>query len=133
MIVYLAGAETWWQKFIDCGVRNVLFSYFYLRAVRPRQLQKMVQGLIDERERRASAGELPMRLFLDSGAFTWLSHEGTKPPIKQYASDLVGFVKQTAGLWDLVAELDVDSPSLGVATADDLRRWREQMLSLIHI
>jgi hypothetical protein len=31
MIIYLAGAETWWERFRAAGIRNQLFSYFYLR------------------------------------------------------------------------------------------------------
>jgi hypothetical protein len=127
MIIYLAGAETWWKKFLENRVRNILFSYFYMRDIRPRQLQAMVAGLIEERARRVAAKEPPMRLFLDSGAFTWLTHEGTKPPIRRYADDFFGFIESTSHVWDLIAELDVDSPSLGVATAEDLRVWRAQM------
>lgn len=131
MIIYLAGAETWWETFLDAGIRNMLFSYYYMRTMRRKVFDRMMEGVVGEKERRAAAGEKPLRLFLDSGGFTYINHKGTKPDPRVYWKDYLDFVKGTAETWDLTAELDIedhDSPEDVGVSLEQVDSWREELI-----
>jgi hypothetical protein len=126
MIIYLAGAETWWERFRAAGIRNQLFSYFYLR--KQKSAAKTIAALYAQREEWASKGK-EFRLFLDSGAFTYQNDRGKKPDPAVYFREFKDFVKRTQDLWTLVAELDIDESddeNLRV-DVDQVEAWRDEL------
>lgn len=136
MHLYLAGAETWWPEFFNLRVRNILFSYFYMRTMRKRRLDDMLDAIRREQHRRFKAGEPAMRIILDSGAFTFLASrsKAKAPDPYAYAEDWLRFVESTSDLWTLCAELDIDKPTKTVKNPvgpDDIDRWRNDLYSIV--
>lgn len=126
MLIFLAGAETWFEKFRLAGIRNMLFSFYYLRK------QKSISKLLEAMYELKAVGEAkgkPVRYFLDSGAFTYQNDRGKKPDPAVYFKEFKSFVERTGDLWNLVAELDIDESddeNLLVST-EQVELWRDEL------
>lgn len=121
-LMFLAGAEveTLTNALIDNGVKNILFSYFYIMQMRREQFIERIQNQHPE-----------IRFFLDSGAFTywmkWQSDQARLPPQDEYIRRFFEYIDQYGERYCRIAEPDLDLA--GVVTAYQVRDWREEMLN----
>lgn len=119
--IFLAGAEveTLTRALLDNGADKILYSYWYI-------LQMRRERFIDDIQ-----AEYPhVQFMLDSGAFTYWAKYKEEPErllnVDEYRRRYFSYIAETWPRWFRIAEFDVDPT--GLATADDVAEWREEML-----
>lgn len=120
--IYFAGAEveTLTRALLDNGVKNILYSYFYILQMR--------------RERfvaRTIAQNPDVNFFLDSGAFTyyqkWQTDATRLPNYEQYVRRYFSYIDEYGEGFCRVTEPDLDK-TLPDITLEKVNGWREEML-----
>lgn len=131
MHLYLAGAETWGNLLMDMGVKNSLFSYFYLRTQMERNGPgAKLRALFSRMERAKKKG---YRFFLDSGAFTYQVNKKQQKSPKLYFEEFRDFVFEYHYLFDIIAEFDVEGCKDGHGGTIPLTQvdeWTDSMLEV---
>jgi hypothetical protein len=115
----LAGAEveTLSRALLENGVKNVLYSYFYVLAFRREEFIARMQR------------EYPdVRWFLDSGAFTyaekWETDQARLPPQEEYLRRYFEYIDEYGHNYCRITEPDFDlAGSLDVEQVDEVREW----------
>lgn len=132
--IYLAGSEveTLSRALLDCGVKNVLWSFYYLH------MMKRTEAAL-----RFIEANPQCSFFLDSGAFTYWAKFKTEPdklmPWRRYKELYFQYIHRSWEMWDRVTELDFDdmreeAMALGIkgfedVTLDMVDEWREEMFA----
>lgn len=118
--IFLAGGEASGliKSLIEGGVRNILFSYFYIWELRRENAIARIQR------------ENPhVNWFLDSGAFTYMvrrtKEPDSLPPLDQYVRRYFAYIDEYGAPYCRVTELDVDTSGHPLEEVDE---WREEML-----
>jgi hypothetical protein len=118
--IFLAGGEasTLIKSLLDGGVRNVLFSYFYIWELRRENAIARIQK------------ENPhVNWFLDSGAFTYMQryqrNPESLPPLETYVRRYFSYIDEYGDPYCRITELDVDTSGHPLEEVDE---WREHML-----
>jgi len=118
MKLFFAGSENHQHRkmMIDLGVKNMLFSYKWIRERGGVGWEKIF------RELKESGREL----FLDSGAFYWREMARLHKKItgaEEYINDYILFLEKVGGYLDWYCELDIDT----VIGWDRVKEYRERM------
>lgn len=119
--IYLAGAEI--EKatnaLIENGVRNILYSYFYIAAWNK---ESFIRRIMEDNPH--------VSFFLDSGAFTYAQavRSGGKklPPQDKFLKQYFNFIEAYGHRLTRIAEPDFDSSTM---TVDQVTEIREAMLT----
>lgn len=125
-----AGGEAWADLLLDMGVKNQLFSYYYMRSTL-RHEGKRGAGLLSKMR---AAHRLGYRFMLDSGAFTYQAKQATGglPPPAGYFEEYKRFVMEHGDLFDVIVELDVDGHARHedgrIVTTQEVDAWTNQLL-----
>ncbi len=126
MIIYLAGGESWNKQFSECNVQNRLYTYYYMR--KSRNSRELIDRLYAEKEYWAKEYKKPLRLFLDSGAFTYrMNRTESQPNPPVYFREYKKFVESTKDLWTACAELDIEGTDAGDTSFAQVEDWREEL------
>ncbi len=117
--IFLAGAEHEQATYalLDNGVRNILYSFYYIHY---HHKDGFIQRVLRDNPQ--------VRFFLDSGAFTFAqtSHgEVDAGAQSAYLEAYFNFIEATKGSFIRIAEPDFDSSTMSV---DQVTRIREAML-----
>ncbi len=122
--IYFAGGEveTLTRALLDNGVKNVLYSYFYVLLMRREKFISRIQE------------EYPdVRFFLDSGAFTYAvqtKNNHSLPPYDVYVRRYFDYVEEYGSKYSRIAEPDLDGiKEMSEITIDMVDNWREEMLT----
>lgn len=120
--IFFAGAEVekLTRSLLDNGVRNILYSYYYIYTMRR---ESFIRRMMDEYPE--------VNWFLDCGAFTFgVKHradsaESAKlPSIRQYVRRYFAYIEDTGERWCRVTEPDMD---LAGVPYREVYEWREEM------
>lgn len=131
MRLYFAGGEAWADLLLTMGVKNQLFSYFYLRSALHGRASAKAQTLVKRMERAKKKG---YSFFLDSGAFTYQAKSGKAalPPPAAYFREYTQFCKEYGELFDIIAELDIDGcimPNGKVIETQQIDEWTNNLIA----
>ena len=135
MRLYMAGAEAWFELLADMGVKNQLFSYYYLRGMlRKGGTVGKVSNMFARMKRAKAKG---YSFFLDSGAFTY--QEATQkgaplPPARAYFEEFKSFCMDHGDLFDIIAELDIEGcpdGNGGVVKLEDVDAWTDELIGVV--
>lgn len=115
------------------GVKNQLFSYFYLRSALRGRAGGKAQTLL---ARMARARKKGYSFFLDSGAFTYQAKSGKAalPPPEAYFREYVQFCREYGEVFDVIAELDIDGclmPDGKIVEVQQIDEWTNRMIEAI--
>lgn len=122
--IYFAGAEveTLTRALMDAGVKNVLYSYYYILTMRREDFIARIQQAYPH-----------VNFFLDSGAFTYAvqfrerSHQ--LPPYQTYIQRYFQYIDEYGAPYCRITEPDLDGiRGFDEVTPDTVDEWREYML-----
>jgi hypothetical protein len=121
--IFFAGAEveTLTRALLDNGIKNILYSYYYILTMRR---ESFIAGIQRDNP--------DVNFFLDSGAYTyftkWKTDASKLPPYKQYVERYFQYIDEYGENFCRITEPDLDHTIRGIE-ADDIHNWREEMLS----
>ena len=118
--IFLAGGEAQAaiKALIENGVRNILFSYYFIHDLRR---ENAIARLQEEHPH--------VNWFLDSGAFTYMSKRSKGDPdlpeLDTYVRRYFAYIDEYGAPYCRITELDVDAAGHDIEEVD---QWREYML-----
>jgi Intein splicing domain len=118
--LFMAGAEVTrlGNDLINYGVKNILFSYYYILTMRR---EAVIEKWMNDNPH--------IIWFLDSGAFTYAQKyqesPGLLPPLRQYLQRYFSYIEEYGHRWCRITEPDMD---IAGVDPDKVARWRNQML-----
>jgi len=135
---YFAGGDSKpaFRCMIDCGVKNILFSFFYIQRKRQKDFDELMEKLAELRE------EGGYSFILDSGGFTYKdvsgrtfqtvrssseATKGHKLDPYEYLEEYTKYLVEYGHLFDVVAEFD---PVESFGSYSIVDENREKMLSI---
>lgn len=136
MKLYFAGGEAWADLLLSMGVKNILFSYFYLRSMLRGRDGGKARKLLERVKLAKAKG---YSFFLDSGAFTYEERRragrgGSLPLPRAYFEEYLQFCREWGEVFDVIAELDIDGaelPNGQVITVNQIDEWTNEMMSVL--